>query len=195
MTASLSSMLTVAARGALVQHAVVKRGIRGVLSWFLLVTPTALLATASCCIPLYLLHLRNRPLYSKEDTQDICLAATTELNKLGPIRAGELLLAYALVSYIVFVCLGPILGYSSRKHLLSFLAVLLLVFSVLPTKWRGLFKQKHRLVVWTAMSRDVPWAVIVIHCTVQLTTSVFRGASTCAPWLTLVDFNFPANAA
>ncbi|XP_049520857.1 uncharacterized protein LOC125944425 [Dermacentor silvarum] len=60
MTASLSSSLTMAAMDALTQHAVVKRGATGLLTWLLLTTPASLVATAFCCASLYVLHLRNR---------------------------------------------------------------------------------------------------------------------------------------
>ncbi|KAL3244273.1 hypothetical protein MRX96_018896 [Rhipicephalus microplus] len=112
-TASLSSSLTMAARDTLVQHAVIKRGAPGLLTWLLLMTPTAVMGAAFCCVSLYVLHLRNRPPLNMEVNKDACLVATTELNKLGPIKHRDLLLPYALACFALFVCLSSMIGYNS----------------------------------------------------------------------------------
>ncbi|KAL1428441.1 hypothetical protein MTO96_002817 [Rhipicephalus appendiculatus] len=151
-----------------------KRGASGLLTWLLLMTPTALMATAFCCVSLYILHLRNRPTLNMEVNKDVCLVATTQLNKLGPIKHGDLLLPYALTSYALFVCLSSAIGYNSGKHMLSFLSLLLLLFSVMPATRKGCCAPSQRMIVWSAMSRDLPWAVLVIHGTVQLTTSIVQ---------------------
>ncbi|KAL1475236.1 hypothetical protein MTO96_037442 [Rhipicephalus appendiculatus] len=151
-----------------------KRGASGLLTWLLLMTPTALMATAFCCVSLYILHLRNRPTLDMEGNKDVCLVATTQLNKLGPIKHRDLLLPYALTSYALFVCLSSVIGYNSGKHMLSFLSLLLLLFSVMPATRKGCCAPSQRMIVWSAMSRDLPWAVLVIHGTVQLTTSIVQ---------------------
>ncbi|KAH7956556.1 hypothetical protein HPB52_010630 [Rhipicephalus sanguineus] len=135
------------------------RGASGLLTWLLLMTPTSLMATVFCCVSLYILHLRNRTTLNAEANREVCLVATTQLNKLGPIKHSDLLLPYALTSYALFVCLSSIIGYNS---------------GVMPATRKECCAPKRRMIVWSAMSRDVPWAVLVIHGTVQLTTGIVQ---------------------
>ncbi|KAH8039034.1 hypothetical protein HPB51_004959 [Rhipicephalus microplus] len=60
------------------------------------------------------------------------------------------------------------------KHMLSFLSLLLLLLSAMPATRNGCCSSKGRMIVWSAMSRDMPWAVLIIHGTVQLTTSIVQ---------------------
>ncbi|KAL3244274.1 hypothetical protein MRX96_018897 [Rhipicephalus microplus] len=58
--------------------------------------------------------------------------------------------------------------------MLSFLSLLLLLFSVMPATRNGCCSYKGHMVVWSDMFRDMPWAVLLIHGTVQLTTSIVQ---------------------
>ncbi|XP_065301093.1 uncharacterized protein [Dermacentor albipictus] len=172
MSASASSMITSAATDALASNSIVEKGVRGLVAWLVLVTPASILCALSCCSALYFFHLSGRKRHTAEEVNEICVTAATRLSRMGPIESNDLVIAYCLVGYIGFMILGPVFRYSTSENLLSFLSFLLVAGSAMPVTIRRFWEKERRMLVWATVSRDLPWAVVIVNSTVQLATRV-----------------------
>ncbi|XP_075539747.1 uncharacterized protein LOC142574582 [Dermacentor variabilis] len=86
--------------------------------------------------------------------------------------SNDLLIAYCLVGYIGFMILSTVFRYSTSENLLSFLSFLLVASSAMPVTIRRFWEKERRMLVWATVSRDLPWAVVIVNSTVQLATRV-----------------------
>ncbi|XP_065301095.1 uncharacterized protein [Dermacentor albipictus] len=187
MSASASSMITSAATDALASNSIVEKGVRGLVAWLVLVTPASILCALSCCSALYFFHLSGRKRHTAEEVNEICVTAATRLSRMGPIESNDLVIAYCLVGYIGFMILGPVFRYSTSENLLSFLSFLLVAGSAMPVTIRRFWEKERRMLVWATVSRDLPWAVVIVNSTVQLATRVAEAKVTSVePWLYVV---------
>ncbi|XP_037269271.2 uncharacterized protein LOC119161047 isoform X2 [Rhipicephalus microplus] len=144
VSASASSMITGAAKDALTSNLIVKKNLGGLVAWLVLVTPASILCATSCCAWLYFLHLSGRKAQSPAEMNEVCVTAATRLSKMGPIN----------------------------KNMLSFLSFLLVASSTLPVTIQRFWDEESRMLVWASVSRDMPWAVVIMNSTVQLATHV-----------------------
>ncbi|XP_077508455.1 uncharacterized protein LOC144119788 [Amblyomma americanum] len=173
VTGSLCSTITIAAKEALLTHDIVKPGPQGLLRWLILNTPTALLSTICCCVPLYYLHLKSRDVVqSARELRDVQVAATARLEKLGPIRKTDFLLVYGIISYLVFMIMESIFRYNTRGNLVVFVSFLLLLFSAVPRSIRQLWSPQQRVFCWSTVAREMPWPVVIVQSAVQLISRV-----------------------
>ncbi|KAH7958378.1 hypothetical protein HPB49_001110 [Dermacentor silvarum] len=114
MSASASSMITSAAKDALASNFIVKKSLRGLVAWLVLVTPASILCAVSCCSALYFFHLSGRKRQTAEEINEVCATAATRLSNMGPIKNNDLVIAYGLVGYIGFMTFSAVFGYNER---------------------------------------------------------------------------------
>ncbi|KAH7958377.1 hypothetical protein HPB49_001109 [Dermacentor silvarum] len=62
------------------------------------------------------------------------------------------------------------------ENMLSFLSFLLVASSAVPVTLRRFWEKERRMLVWGSVSRDLPWAVVIVNSTVQLATRVVEAS-------------------
>ncbi|XP_064460997.1 uncharacterized protein LOC135370977 isoform X2 [Ornithodoros turicata] len=140
VTGSLASLWTIPARDALHKH-FPRDGIT-IFTWMAVAFPTSFLASLACCIPLFLIHLRESDVPDEdEDQREVCTIAITKLNNLGPYR----------IVTLVYLCF------------------LMIACAVVPPDVKQPLAQSRHL-HWRNFIHNLPWEVILIYGSMQVSS-------------------------